>query len=185
MKRDVLIICACGGRNGFTYAMCSEAGNILIEKGWTPQVVYPMSMDIGHCTGCGSCKDFGECIIDDEMKIIYEAFEEADLVLFITPIHFSGISSVLKTVIDRFQTEWFAPGQGPRYMAAMMSGGDVSPEFRGAMYVFKALAITTGSEWIGDLRIIDTDRKKPSDIKEESEKFVISLIADIKERELK
>ncbi len=163
--------------------MCSEAEGIFIENSWIPQTVYPIGMEIGHCTGCDHCKDADGCIIEDDMEIIYEAFEEADLVLFSTPIHFSGISSVLKTVIDRFQTKWFVPGRGPRYMAAMMSGGDASPEFRGAMHVFKALAITTGSEWVDELKITDTDRKKPSDIKDESRSFVRSLIVNIAERE--
>lgn len=116
------------------------------------------------------------------MESVYESFENAELLVICSPIHYSGVSSVMKTVIDRFQTLWYSPGKRPKYMAAMMSGGQETPEFRGAMHVFKAFAITAGSEWIGELQIADTDRKDHSEVEEESRDFIQSLISEIRQK---
>ncbi len=175
MERKVLIICACGSRSGFTYTMCSEAREGFLARGFGVEVVYPINMDISHCTGCGSCENGRGCVIDDDMSRIYDSFETSDIVIMCTPIHYSGPSSVMKTVIDRFQTLWPRGSAGPRYMACMMCGGDAEPEFRGAMYVFKALAITAGSKWLGDLSISGTDSKSPSEIREECRGFISSI----------
>ncbi len=179
MERKVLIICACGRRKGFTYAMCSEAEDVLMKDGFDVEVAYPINMDIGHCTGCGSCKNGNGCVIEDDMVGIYTSFQNADLVVLCTPIHYSGPSSVIKSVIDRFQTLWYISTPGPKYMAAMMCGGDEDPEFRGAMHVFKSLAATARSKWIGELKISGTDRKQPSDIRKECNEFLRSIIAKI------
>lgn len=159
--------------------MCSQAEEVLSEAGWNTKVAYPIDMDIRHCTGCGYCKNGKGCIIKDDMDRIYRSFHNVDLVILCTPIHYSGPSSIIKSVIDRFQTLWYCSSPGPKYMAAMMCGGDDDPEFRGAMHVFRSLAITAGSKWIGDLRISGTDRKQPSDIREECQEFVSSLIAKV------
>ena len=180
MERRVLLICACGRREGFTYTMCSVAEHALKNDGWTVDTVFPIEMKIGHCTGCGSCEDGKGCVIDDDMESVYRSFHEAEIVLFCTPIHYSGVSSVIKTVIDRFQTLWYSSGKGPKYMAAMMCGGHEEPEFRGAMHVFKSLSITAGSEWLGELKIADTDRKDFSEVKKETENFIVGLIRSLK-----
>ncbi|MGE4577561.1 MAG: flavodoxin family protein [Candidatus Methanomethylophilaceae archaeon] len=177
MKRKVLIICACGSKKGFTYTMCSEARDGFLDKGFEVEVVYPINMDISHCTGCGSCEGSGVCIIDDDMQRIYDSFANSDVVIMCTPIHYSGPSSVIKTVIDRFQTLWPRGSSGPSYMACMMCGGDAKPEFRGAMHVFKALSITAGSKWLGELKISGTDARSPSDIKDECRTFVSSIVS--------
>ncbi len=182
MGRKVLLICACGRREGFTYAMCSEAEAVFKSEGWDVETLYPIEMNIGHCTGCGICKNHKGCVLDDDMESVYESFENAELLLICSPIHYSGVSSVMKTVIDRFQTLWYSSGKGPEYMAAMMSGGHETPEFRGAMHVFKAFAITAGSEWIDELQISDTDRKDYSDVEKESRDFISSLISKLKQK---
>lgn len=179
MKRKVLVICACGTKRGFTYAMCSEAQSGFGAGGFETEVLYPINMDISHCTGCGSCENGKGCIIDDDMQRIYDSFASAYAVIFCAPIHFSGLSSVMKTVIDRFQTIWFCGDAGPKYMAAMICGGDDEPEFRGAMHVLKALSITAGSEWLGELKISGTDKMKPSDVREGSRAFISSILSGI------
>lgn len=163
--------------------MCSKAEEVLVKAGYNVEAAYPINMEIGHCTGCGLCKSGNGCVIEDDMSGIYTSFQNADLVIFCTPIHYSGPSSVIKSVIDRFQTLWYCSTPGPKYIAAMMCGGDDKPEFRGAMYVFKALAVTARAKWIGELKISNTDCKQPSDIRKECEEFVSSLMVTINEKD--
>ena len=44
----------------------------------------------------------GPCVFDDDFAFVREHIVKADLVTFVTPMYYFGISSQLKTVIDRF-----------------------------------------------------------------------------------
>lgn len=175
MGHKALVICGCGRHEGFTFGICSSFSAELEKCGFDVSVLYPIDMDIGHCTGCGSCEKEKKCTISDGMDSVYGRFGEADLVVLATPIHFSGPSSVIKTVIDRFQVLWYSGGKGPKYMAAIISGGSPKADFTGTMRVFKALAITAGSEWAGELQIAGTDAMKPEEANARAEDFARSV----------
>lgn len=54
------------------------------------------------CIGCDRCGMNGPCIFDDDFTPLREPLVAADLVLFSSPMYYFGISSQIKTVIDRF-----------------------------------------------------------------------------------
>ncbi len=55
------------------------------------------------CLGCDSCGMDGPCVHNDaiEQKLMPPLLQ-ADLVVFVTPLYYYGMSAQLKTVIDRF-----------------------------------------------------------------------------------
>ena len=74
--------------------------------GFSPEysrVFYPHKMKINYCTGCYTCwlKTPGICAIDDDMALINEELQEADLIILATPVYVEGFSAQLKTVLDR------------------------------------------------------------------------------------
>jgi len=148
----------CGGRNGgFTSTMCNSFADGLASEGIGSDVVYPIEMNIKHCNGCGSCSKSGKCVIEDDMSMIYELFESADLFVPSSPVRFSGPSSIIKIVLDRFQPYWYNGISHPSNAAALMNGGSPLPEFKNLLSVFKALTITSKVKWSGDLTISNTD----------------------------
>ncbi|MDR3074653.1 MAG: flavodoxin family protein [Candidatus Methanoplasma sp.] len=155
----------CGSRNGgFTSEMCRSFSKGLGTRGVSSEIVFPIDMRIGHCTGCGFCSGDDGCNIRDDMGIICDAFRESDLLVLATPVHFSGPSSVIKAVIDRFQPIWFNKTEHPRYAAGLISGGGPEPYFMNTVSIFRAFSATAGMKWIGHLEIPDTDNKKISDV---------------------
>ena len=58
--------------------------------------------NVHACTACNSCKMNGPCVFDDDFTFVRRHLVKADLVAFVTPMYYFGISSQLKTVIDRF-----------------------------------------------------------------------------------
>ena len=155
--RKALIICGSARMNGVTDTMCRAASVALAERGYSPTIVYA-SDDIAHCRDCGLCAD-GRCAIDDGMNRIYEEFASSDLLILASPVHFSGPSSIIKTVIDRFQPYWFDKDMPhPRAVAGLICGGSEKPEFRPTVMVFKAFAAMLGMEWLGHLEVPATDR---------------------------
>ncbi len=55
------------------------------------------------CLSCGSCCDKtpGQCLIDDDHKVIIEKIALSDKLIFLSPIRYGGYSSNLKKILDR------------------------------------------------------------------------------------
>ena len=159
----------CGSREGgFTSEMCRSFSKGLAVRGISSDMIFPIEMNIGHCTGCGDCSKDGKCIISDDMSIIDEAFENSGLLVLASPVHFSGPSSIIKTVIDRFQPVWFTDKRHPAFAAALLSGGGPAPAFSHSVSIFKALSNTAEMEWLGHLGISGTDEKEIGDVSDPS-----------------
>lgn len=55
------------------------------------------------CLGCNICRMNGPCVYkDDVQNKLMPNLLEADLVVFITPLYYYGMSTQIKTVLDRF-----------------------------------------------------------------------------------
>lgn len=73
------------------------------EVGATVDLVYLQGMKIGPCIGCLNCwsKTPGKCVQKDDMEDLINRYNQADVVVFATPLYFCGMSAQLKTMIDR------------------------------------------------------------------------------------
>lgn len=59
--------------------------------------------DIHPCLGCDRCGMDGPCVHQDAIdKKLMSNLLAADLVVFVTPLYYWGMSAQLKTVVDRF-----------------------------------------------------------------------------------
>lgn len=72
------------------------------ENGHTVTVLDAAHMNIHPCIGCGHCGMDGECVHKDDNHVIRETLLESEMVVFVTPIYYFGVSAQLKMVIDRF-----------------------------------------------------------------------------------
>ena len=173
----VTIVCGSADENGVTMRMCTSAAEVMRSNGHLAEIFMPSEMSIGHCRDCGSC-DHDGCILNDDMSEIYDSFSQADLLVLATPIHFSGPSSIIKTVMDRFQPYWGNKGLNhPGYCISLMCGGSKNPNFELTERMIKAFCITTGMGYRGSLQIPDTD-SGVEDVKERVERFLIPFIED-------
>ena len=61
---------------------------------------------VNPCIGCNSCftRENNSCFQDDDMKLVYEKLEEADMLVVASPVYFYGLSAQLKAIIDRLHT---------------------------------------------------------------------------------
>lgn len=58
--------------------------------------------DIHPCTGCIHCGYEGPCVQKDDVERIRRKILSADMMVFVTPLYYYGMSAQLKTMIDRF-----------------------------------------------------------------------------------
>ncbi|EHJ02241.1 NADPH-dependent FMN reductase [Clostridium sp. DL-VIII] len=55
------------------------------------------------CTSCNKCEHGDKpCVFQDSMAKLYPHLIDADLIAFVTPLYFFGVSSQIKMAIDRF-----------------------------------------------------------------------------------
>lgn len=60
------------------------------------------------CLACDQCSE-EDCVIKDDFETIMDEVKQADLVIFATPVYFNGVSSIMKTFIDRAQQYYAKP----------------------------------------------------------------------------
>ena len=100
---NVLIINGSARETGFCNYL---ANNLIIAlKDNKIQVNYfnIPSKNINNCQGCVKCcaNEHTYCFINDDIQEAYTLFEQADSIVYISPIYESFISGVLKNFFDR------------------------------------------------------------------------------------
>ena len=147
-----LVIKGSARNPGNTEKLCMGISDGLKSKDVEVSIIRPIGLNIEHCTHCGGCDSTGVCVIEDDMKQIYNAVEASDIIIFCTPVHFLDVSSVLKQVFDRFQCYWENPPVKKRRVAALVaSAGSVSEDFAVIRSVCKAVSSVITAEWKGEL----------------------------------
>lgn len=72
------------------------------ENGNTVTVIDAAHANVHPCDGCTACGYEGPCVIKDDMERIRREILDADLIVFVTPLYYYGMTAQLKTVVDRF-----------------------------------------------------------------------------------
>ena len=81
---------------------CDILVNKLVEKlDGEKECFFLNKLDINPCNACQACQK-GDCVKHDDVNDIVAKIEDADLLVFSSPIYFGQISAQAKTIIDRF-----------------------------------------------------------------------------------
>ena len=56
---------------------------------------------INFCKGCLACGKTHKCVISDDTNAIVDKMENADVIVWATPIYYYSMSGLMKTMIDR------------------------------------------------------------------------------------
>ena len=72
------------------------------KAGHIVTIINAAEADIHPCIGCIHCGYEGPCVQKDDMEFIRRQILEADMIVFVTPLYYYGMSAQLKILIDRF-----------------------------------------------------------------------------------
>jgi len=78
------------------------------ESGAETEKIILSDLKFSPCLECDNLSDDGSCIINDDMKVVYEKVKAADALILASPIFFGTLSAQTKMMIDRFQCAWRA-----------------------------------------------------------------------------
>jgi FMN-dependent NADH-azoreductase len=73
------------------------------EAGARSETVYLKDKKINYCTGCYSCwlKTPGVCIHKDDMPELLEKIQQANVVVYATPLYIYTVTGLMKVFLDR------------------------------------------------------------------------------------
>ena len=112
---------------GDTAKMISAFKEAAEDKGHSVAAFNVCKMKIKGCLACEYChgKGQGECVQKDDMRQIYDALKDAEMLVLAAPIYYHGISGQLKCAIDRFYSVLYptAP-KSLKKVAMFLSSGD-------------------------------------------------------------
>lgn len=101
MGKKILGISASYRRNGNSAQMLQAFLKGAADAGAETELIYLADCSMHFCTGCWHCRDTGECVFNDDIKMIAEKIIAADTIVLASPIYFYAVSGQLKTMIDR------------------------------------------------------------------------------------
>ena len=88
-------------KNGNTATLLDQLFKGAAEAGATSTSLSANTLQIHGCQGCMLCKSSGVCAVKDGMEEIYANIDDADVVVFASPIYFGTITAQLITVLHR------------------------------------------------------------------------------------
>lgn len=93
-------------RGGNTETLLREVLRGAEEAGAETRLFILSRMDFSPCIHCDGCLAEGECVVKDDMWLIYPEIESLDALVLASPIHFYGVTAYAKAMIDRCQAFW-------------------------------------------------------------------------------
>lgn len=72
------------------------------KAGHSVQIIDVAHANVHPCIGCIHCGYEGPCVQKDDVDGIRAKILGADMLVFVTPLYYYGMSAQLKTLIDRF-----------------------------------------------------------------------------------
>ena len=111
-------------------------------------------MNLKPCTGCYRCFVRGEdsCPLRDDRAIISQKMEEADGVIFVTPVYSMHVSYLMKIFVDRFAYTFHRPRYCGRYALTVTAAGTIG--IKETLKYLKMVATIWGFDLVGELGIM-------------------------------
>lgn len=105
---EILILNGSPRADGGTKAMVDAFATAAEEAGHDVAVFDVANLSIAGCRACEWCHTQGDgrCVIRDDMDPIYEAWDEADMIVLASPVYYGSFSGQLHCALHRT----YAPG---------------------------------------------------------------------------
>ena len=101
---NALIINCSPVRNGATAEIVRIVTEELSKK-YTVKSICIDDYSFDFCKGCRSCHNTAQCVQNDDISIIMDEFEKADIIVSVAPSYWADVPAQFKAFIDRC-TPW-------------------------------------------------------------------------------
>lgn len=101
MSKKVFIVSSTMRKNGNSELLADEFAKGAAAAGNEVDKISLRDIQLKFCIGCLACQKSGKCVHNDGMTEIYSRVQNADVLVFATPVYYYEMSGQLKTFIDR------------------------------------------------------------------------------------
>ena len=102
MGKKIVVVTGSPRKNGNSFAMTDAFIKAAEAKGHTVTRFDAALKKVGGCHDCKTCFKTGKaCSFDDDFNVIAPSIQEADVVVFTTPLYWYSFPAQIKGVIDR------------------------------------------------------------------------------------
>lgn len=108
MNKKVLVISSSLRKTSNSDMLAESFANGAREAGNEVEKISLLGKTIGFCTGCMGCAKTAKCVIKDDAFDIEQKMEQADVLVFASPIYYYEMCGQLKTMLDRGNPLYFA-----------------------------------------------------------------------------
>ena len=97
----VLLINGSPRMKGNTTLALEEMVKTFHAEGIETEMINIGNKAIRGCIACGTCRDRGQCVFDDEVNICAKKFEECDGLVLASPVYYASANATLIAFLDR------------------------------------------------------------------------------------
>ena len=121
VELKALLLNASPKNNGNTARLLELIGDAFQKKGMETQTLCLGDLHYAFCKGYRSCYQTAECVQHDDVQLVLEQMEQADLIAIASPDYWGGITGQLKAFIDRCTP--YSPAHQPHAALSMGKRG--------------------------------------------------------------
>lgn len=99
---NILVIKSSPHKNGSSNILADNFIKGAEESGHSVTVFDAGHSNIHPCIACEACDMSARCVQRDDMDELRKMILASDMLVFVTPLYYFGVSAQLKVVIDRF-----------------------------------------------------------------------------------
>lgn len=139
MSKHVLILSSSPRAAGNSEALCTALAHGVRSVGNTATILDVAKLHIAPCDGCEYCyRHSNQCVYQDDMELVWDHMDRADVLIFASPIYFYNFSAQLMLVIDRLYSRYQA--MHPRECALLLTCADGKSSLRAAKLCYQQIA---------------------------------------------
>lgn len=141
-----------------TAAMCEAFAEGAKRAGHNVEILHVGRMKIAGCLGCEYChgKGEGKCVQQDDMAQVIAAYQDADMVVYASPIYYFGMTAQIMAAMQRV----YCIGKPPKAKkAALLISSGSSGTTNGAVTTYKDMIGYLGMEDAGVCMLAGDENK--------------------------
>lgn len=102
MGKKITVITGSPRKKGNSFALAHAFIEEARDGGCEVECFDAADLMVGGCRACGACFSKGDpCVFDDDFNAIARSIQEADVVVFASPLYWYSFTAQIKPVIDR------------------------------------------------------------------------------------
>lgn len=149
-------------KNGNTSLMSLFLNKNLVEKGISSNITYLTEIKLNPCIDCRRCKKNDlVCMVKDDGNKMYNLLDNADVIVFGTPIYWFGPTAQMKALLDRLRPYYVNRKLEGKKAAIILPAASGMPDCDLTIRMFKRIFKALGIEF---LRVITSEVYDAGDV---------------------